>query len=179
MRRRSQYALVFMLVLALTAGVVGAGWGLNNPYISTISKTAPFAYSNQLTATVTYNPQSGLYHYLYSLVYSASANNGKLTSFSIANLNNLASTGWGCSESSLVHATSSSSVLWNSGTVSTGRTVTFWYDSVHPYGEVNVTVTGGLPSGGYTLGMVPEPSSLLAMAFGLGGVFWTRLRRRS
>jgi len=177
MRRRTRYALAFGLVLALAVGIVGAGWALDNPYVSDVKRTSSQPYTNQLTALVTRN-EDGSYHYLYTLVYSHSALSGKLSSFSIGNLSNLAFTNQACSQTSLKPATSATSVLWNSGTVATGNTVTFSYDSWFSYGLVDVTLSGGLPSNGLTLGMVPEPCSLLTVAFGLGGILWTRLRRR-
>lgn len=170
MRRRTNYALIFILVLALTAGVVGAGWGFTNPYVT-------MSGLNQLTATVTINPDN-TYHYVYSLVFST--NSGQLKQFSIGNLKNLPYTNRACSEAALPIGSSSNSVLWASPTtITTAKTVVFSYDSIYSYGEVNVTInTGGMPSTIKTLGMVPEPSSLLAVAFGVSGVLWTRLRRR-
>jgi hypothetical protein len=177
MRRRTRYALAFGLVLVLTVGIVGAGWALDNTSVSDVKRTSSQPYTNQLTALVTRNGD-GSYHYLYTLVYSHSALSGKLVTFSIGNLGNLAFTNQTCSQTSLKSAASTTSVLWGSGTVTTGNTVTFSYDSRFSYGLVDATVSGGLPSNGQTLGMVPEPCSLLAVAFGLGGVLWTRLRRR-
>lgn len=181
MRRRTQYALAFALVLALTAGVVSAGWAVDNPFTSNITRTLSPAYSNELKATVTYNPVSGLYHYLYELKYLQGYNNGALSYFSVGRADNTAFSGQACS-TGLVPGTSSSSVIWILGTsVPLNTTVTFEYYSVHSYGLVNATVTGGnRASNGQTLGMTaPEPGSLLAVLFGLGGVLWTRLRRRS
>jgi len=188
MRRRSQYVIVFVLALGLVTGAVGPGWALDNPYVSTVIRTLSGAYSNQLTATVTRNGDT--YHYLYSLVYKQSYNGSVLSSFTVGNPKKIASWGWGCSESSLKLGTITDglghftdSVLWNSGTVlpdaSGNKVVTFWYDSFCPYTEVSVSLLGGRQSTGTTLGMTPEPCSLLTMAFGLGGVLWTRLRRRS
>lgn len=178
MSRHIHYALAFALTVALTVAVVGAGLALPNPYQSTVTCTTPgLGYSNQLTAAVTTN-LDGSYHYEYTLVYAACSLGGTLSNFSVGNLQNLAFTNQGSDYMSLKPGPSTNSVLWNSGTVSTGHTVKFWYDSVYSYGLVRVTLSGGLPSDGMTLGMVPEPCSLVAMAFGLGGVLWRRRKTR-
>jgi|GEM_PF-3293524 len=185
MRRQSQYAPAFALALLLTLGVMGAGWALPaNPYVSYVTFYDPLdlgvAHANQLTATVTYNQLSGLYHYDYTLVYSASFLDASLTDFSVGNMYNLAYTNPGCTYD-FTMADSQDSVYWYiaDGDAPVGQTINFWYDSIYSYKVVDVTVSGGMPSNGLTLGMVPEPGSLLALAFGLGGVLWTRLRRRS
>lgn len=180
MRRHTQYALAFALALALTVAAVGAAWALPaNPYTSGIH-CAFWPYTNQLTAEVTQNP-NGSYHYAYTLVFSESALfDEPLTDFSVGNLGRFAYTNPGC-DYAFVMADSQDSVYWNIayGVVPVGNTVHFWYDSAYSYGLVGVTISGGLPSDGTTLGMVPEPCSLLSIAFGLGGILCTRLRRRS
>jgi len=179
MRRRTQYALAFALVVALTAGVVGSGWALGNPYKSTIVNDFS---QNDLTARVTYNPVSGLYHYEYTLVYLEAFGDEPLTDFSVGNIHNRSYTNATSSIASFSMVESSQDSVYfyiPYGDAPTGTTVTFSYDSVHPFGLANVTLAGGLFANGQTLGMSPEPSSLLAVAFGLGGVLWTRLRRRS
>lgn len=185
MRRRTEYALAFALVLALTASVVGAGWAfdLDTPYTSTITYPGMGGshigtYSNQLTATVSRNP-NGSYHYLYSLAFVHTYGTNRLSAFSVGRMAYQAFANQDCNETSLIVAASNNSVLWNSGSVLLGHTVTVSYDSFWSYGEVDVTATAGMPSGGKTVGMVPEPSSLLAVAFGLGGVLWTSLKRKS
>lgn len=175
MRRHTKYALAFALGLALITGLVGTGWAAPNPYVSSVFRNAPMAYSNQLTATVT--EIEGGWHYEYSLVYAASANNAKLTSFSVANIYNLPFTNQGSSHS-FQNGVSSTSVLWNSGNVSVGNTVRFWFDSVYDYKVVSVTLSGGLPSNGLTLGMVPEPAGLAVMALGFMGFVPFARRKR-
>ncbi len=178
MRRHTRYALASVLVLVFVVGLAGAGWAVPNPYVSTVSRAAPMAYSNELTAVVT--QIEGGWHYEYTLVYAASANGGKLASFSIANIHNLAFSNQGSSDPSFQAAPSTNSVLWTSGTVPVGTTVKFWFDSVYSYGLVNVTLSGGLPSSGQTLGMVPvpEPASIIAIAFGMIGALPLMRRKR-
>lgn len=78
--------------------------------------------------------------------------------------------------------TGSDSVLWLNGYVEPAAgSVVFSYQSAHGPGLVNVTMWGGpaFPSGGQTLGMAPEPSSIIALALGLvGGLGSLRAARR-
>lgn len=176
--KRTQHTVVCALIFVLTAGIVGAGWGVDNPYTSYPESTT-YHFLNKLLATVTTNSDNS-YHYVYVLDYQNGRNGSALTKFSIANPDHLAFSNWHCDANLQLDETSTDSVLWKSGSVATGNTVTFSYDSVYSYGEVNVTIYGGANSYGKTLGMVnnPEPSSLLAVAFGFGGILWTRLKRR-
>ena len=131
MRRRTQHALAFALVLALTAGVVGIGWAAPTPY--TYTSEIKSTYSNWLTALVTRNTD-GSYHYEYTLQYLHAWNNQKLTVFSIGNLTNKAFTNRQCSDPRIALGTSTNSVLWNTGTVPLATTVIFSYDSFWSYG---------------------------------------------
>jgi hypothetical protein len=134
-------------------------------------------YANSLIAQVTTN-QDGSYHYEYTLSYLHSAyfDGELLTEFSVANRDNLTFTNQG-SDHGFVNGNSTNSVLWVSGAVATGQTVKFWYDSNYSYKEVDVTLSGGLPSGGKTLGMViPEPESLIIMLTALGSFGYTLKR---
>lgn len=177
MRRRTRYALAIVLALALTAGLVGAGWATPpNPYTSTISGPG---FANQLTATVT-NNADGSYHYLYTFVFVRGLQpTSKLSAFSVGNPTGGHFFNWGCSQPSMIlNQASTDSVLWQQGSVSPNTTVTFWYDSFSTYGLVNVTATAAIATGAKTLGMVPEPAGLAAIAVGIIGLLPTIRRRR-
>jgi hypothetical protein len=182
MRGSIRFALLSALVIVLCIVVIGAVWALpQNPYSSVLSLNLGDMmtdYSNSLIAEVTAN-QNGSYHYEYTLSYlhSAYLDGELLTEFSVANRNNLAFTNQG-SDHNFVNGISQNSVLWISGNAGVGQTVKFWYDSIYSYKEVEVTLSGGLPSSGTTLGMVmPEPCSLIVMLTALGGLGF-KLRRR-
>jgi len=178
MKRRTQYAITFGLVFALTVAAVGAVLALPpNPYSSAVYCSA-WPYTDQLTATVTRN-LDGTYHYQYDLSFSGSAFSEPLTGFRVGNVYNLPYTNPGCSKSFTI-APSVTSVYWylHYGDVQPGTQVSFWFDSVYSYTEVDVTIDAGLPANGKTLGMIPEPCSMCALVFGLGGIALARLRRR-
>lgn len=180
MRRRSQYAFLFALILVLTAAAAGTGWAVDNPYISTVY-CAEWPYQNQLTAVVTDN-LDGTYHYEYTLEFLQTSFELPLTDFSIGNPDGLAYTNPGFTYANAFsmgdHA---DSVYWyiDWDAVTVGQTVKFWFDSVYSYTERDVTVVAGLNSVGTTLGMViPEPAGFAALALGLIGVLPIVRRRR-
>ncbi|MEN6358073.1 MAG: PEP-CTERM sorting domain-containing protein [Armatimonadota bacterium] len=178
MRRSIRFALICALVVV--TGVVA--WAFpENPYQSVVSLSMGDMftdYSNNLTAKVTVNP-NGSYHYEYTLSYQCSAylDSEALTEFSVGNMDKLAFTNQG-SNHAFTNSASNNSVLWVNGSVGTGNTVKFWYDSIYTYKVVDVTLSGGLPSSGNTLGMViPEPNSIIALLTALGGFAFVLKRR--
>ncbi|MCE5323839.1 PEP-CTERM sorting domain-containing protein [bacterium] len=179
MRRSIRFALI-ICALVIVSGAVGIAQP-QNPYQSVVSLSLGDSfidYSNNLTAQVTTNID-GSYHYEYTLDFQQSTymSGEALTEFSVANRDNLAFTNQG-SDHVFSNAVSSNSVLWVNGNVGVGNTVKFWYDSFYSYKVVEVTLSGGLPSSGDTLGMViPEPSSIIALLTALGGFAFLRKRR--
>lgn len=183
MRRSIKFALMSALVVILSIAVISSVLASpQNPYTSVVGLNLGDMitdYTNSLTAEVTVN-QNGTYHYEYTLSYLQSAylNGEKLTEFSVGNRYNLAFTNQG-SDHTFTNGASTNSVLWISGNVGVGQTVKFWYDSIYSYKEVDVTLSGGLPSTGTTLGMVtPEPSSLIVILTAIGAFGYTIKRRK-
>ena len=177
------------LVLLVALAACGAAWAVpSNPYDSMFVSTSG-GYSDQVIAQVT--QQGGLYHYEYEVRFLDSYLNANshlkapLTTFSVGNLQNFDFTGagnnGGFANNPQWGTGSANSVIWVNGNAPVGQTVRFWFDSVHPYREVNATLQGGRTAGGLTLGMAPEPASLAFLALGLAGtsgLYWRRLRRR-
>ena len=174
----SRLALVFGLILILAGLAVGTAWAVpDNPYVSDLKLTIIRPYSNQLTATVTTNP-NGTYHYAYELIFAAATVPGQaLTSFSVSNTWNLPFTNQWC-DHDFTAAVSSDSIYWYLE-VPLGSTVNFSYDSPMPYGVVEAVMQAGLPADGLTLGMVPEPSTVASLVLGLCGTMWVGFKRRS
>ena len=170
-----QYALIISLILALWVAS-GAVLAQSGPLLATsagaVSSSIPDqSYTNELTAQV-YQNSDGSYLYQYTLVFAQSAlNNAPLTVFSVADVPYLAFTDQSCSDPSFTSTITSSSVEWTGGSVPIGNTVVFSYDSAYSWQQVNVSLAGGLPSTGTTLGMaIPEPASLLVLLTGAAGL---------
>lgn len=156
-----------------------------NPW-GTVVTSLDWPYSNNLTALVT--PASGgWFHYEYTLDFFDSAFFEPLTVFSVGNMSNMefrdADNNVGF-ENPIWNGSdpSANSVRWEVDQqflpfVPTGQTVWFEYYSRYTYTEVSVTLAGGLPSEGSTLGMVPDPSSLAVLGVGLAGIGAIGLRR--
>jgi len=168
--------IVWAVVLAAAlAAVVTPVFAFTNPWTTEVScPPEVFPYSNSLTALVTLG--GGLYHYEYTLNYYESFFGDPLTEFSVGNLGNMQFLNAG-NDHGFTNPVwnepngSRNSVLWQKGaSVPVGNIVKFWYDSYYTYTDVDVTLSGGLPSSGRTLGMVPDPSSLAGFAVGLSGL---------
>lgn len=75
-------------------------------------------------------------------------------------------------------------VTWLNGVINPGQTRTFSYKSIYAPQEIEVwtyAVDGGSTAVGKTLGMgntIPEPSSLLALVFGVAGLLPIVRRRK-
>lgn len=177
MSRQSKLALVFGLILVLASITIAQAWAVtDNPYISNLFRTGSRPYSNQLTATVTTN-LDGTYHYAYELIYDSAAFAGQLlTSFSVANDYDMPFTNQWC-DYDFTAAQSDNSIYWYVN-LPLGTTVNFSYDSPAFYDVVNSAMLAGLPAGGLTLGMVPEPGTVAALLFGLCGAMWAGIKRK-
>lgn len=179
MRRRSQYAVILILAAVLVAGAAGTAWAISNPYISYIF-CPDWPYTNQLKAEVTTNT-NGTYHYLYTLNYLQTSFDEPLTDFSIGNPDNLAYSNPGCTYAFTMNTSTHDSIYWyvDYGAATVGHTVKFWFDSPYSYCLRDITIGSGLPSNGYTLGLVaPEPAGVFAALFGMAGLLPLVRRKR-
>lgn len=126
----------------------------SNPYSSSVVSGSG-NYSDALKCTVT--KKSGYYHYVYTLTFSNSYRSRPLTNFSVLNAKNYHFVNAG-NDHGMVNPifgfTSSTSILWTSSIgVPVGHTVKFWFDSYCSYGQVLVTLQGGMIASGKTLGL--------------------------
>ncbi|MCX6344644.1 MAG: PEP-CTERM sorting domain-containing protein [Armatimonadetes bacterium] len=174
MSRRIGAILKLVLTIGLAVFVASMVSATLNPLTTTL--TSSYGFSDELTATVTYS--GGLYHYLYELSYFQSYNSGALTLFSINKPIGAVQTNAG-NDKGFINQPSENSILW-SGSASVGQICTFWFDSIHSYTTVGVTLKGGKFASGDTLGLIiPEPGVIASLAIGMTGLLGFALRKRS
>lgn len=178
-------SLLVCAIVLLVLGALGAAWATpTNPYTSVLSGDLG---SFELVALVTQN--GAMYHYEYTFTFSGATR--PLTSFSVGNVSNLPFYDAGNDQTAYfstnpVHVAgdpNQNSVLWNaSAPMPAPKVIKFWFDSPVTYDLVMGSATGGgRIATGDTIGLVPEPASLMMLAAcvsGLGASLARRNRRR-
>jgi len=168
MKRINLIICAALLALAIGAPV------LADAYDSTLSGLLGNA---PVHAEATY--ADGLWTYTYTVTITGVTSN--VTGFSVGNLP-VYSFSDATSNKSFTMPTfnGSDSILWTGGSISANDgPVTFSFKSVYKPGIVNCTLWGSpLPSGGQTLGMVPEPGTFAGLAVACMGMAGTLIRRR-
>ncbi len=173
--RVSAIAALLVLVLAASASAVQVAY--DESYL-----VGDLAGDNGLACHALVDLTDGIYTYTYTLIYTAGV--GGIHVFDVENPNGtwyFDATGTGFT----APADGNSLWLeWLGGEMNVGETRTFSYKSYAAPMEIEVwtyVIDGGTSAVGTTLGMgayIPEPSSLIAFAFGAAGLVPIVIRRR-
>jgi len=143
-----------------------------------------------LHAEATFANDVWTYHYTATISASVAAN---ISKFSVGNPDRLPwigpwspgappNTAWNNKNFTDPSFTGTDSVLWVNGNVPRPNTIEFGFQSLYRPTPVRATISGGIrTSDGWTLGMTPEPATLMSMAcgmMGIGAFCWRRRARR-
>lgn len=172
------FAAAALLVLALSVSASAVQVAHSNTYLE-----GDLATGTGLACDAVVDLTGGIYTYTYTLTYNAGV--GGIHIFDVENPNGVnffdAAGSAGFSGPNNGNATW---IEWLGGELMPGNSATFSYKSYAAPMEIEVwtyVINGGTSAVGTTLGMgaaLPEPSSLIALAFGATGFLPLAIRRR-
>lgn len=170
-------AKCWMLSLVLLLMAAGASFAWTNPMTTNLA-----GLLGPMTVNASASKTGTIWTYTYELNTTGATR--PVTTFSVGDLLrlpwfNTTNTGGFVNPVFNPADTTQDSVLWTLGNVAAGQIVTFTFQSELAPGDTQIAVRGsGRSSGGPSIGLVPEPASIVALSTGMFALAGALVRRR-